>query len=193
MSLRRRALTVLVLAASGFALAGVADGFQELPQQKLLDRACNLAAVRIRKVMDGAATSQVLTVQTRVRLLRPGRLAADIVFNPSGNTISVAADGSAASTMAYACGYSIAGDPTGSGTAGSSEGVGLPKRHVVSELRERIKAPGRYALTFTINQKGQRILARLGARQRAYRKRHPPGHSPPSITWGVGIHFMANG
>lgn len=51
--------------------------------------------------------------------------------------------------------------------------------------------PGRYTLTFTLNQKGQRILARLGAEERAYRKRHPHGKHPPTLTWGVGIHYQS--
>jgi hypothetical protein len=51
--------------------------------------------------------------------------------------------------------------------------------------------PGRYTLTFALNKKGQRILAHLGAEERAYRKRHPHGKRPPTITYGVGIHYQS--
>ncbi len=141
-------------------------------------------------MMSEAATKQVATIRTHVRLLRPGKLAADIAFNPSGPNISDAADQTAASPLTLACGYSSIGSAYNSG--GGSSGVGIPKRHVVAVVRVTITSPGTYTLTFTLNQRGRKILARVGAADRAYRKSNPHGNRPPTITWGVGIHFATS-
>ncbi len=69
----------------------------------------------------------------------------------------------------------------------------MPTKHVVSLVRETITQPGRYAITFTLNRSGRKILAQLSAAERAYRKRHTPGQPPPSITWGIGLHFSSGG
>lgn len=189
--MRRPAVILIVCTALAAMLlaSGASAALQEPSQQKLLERACHLASVRINKIVSEAATKQVLTVRSSVRLLRPGKLAADIAFNPSGSKISVAVDASAPSTMGYGCGYSRSGGNGRSG--GLAEGIGVPKQHVVAVMRENVKAPGRYTLTLTLNPKGRRILAHLGAEERAYRKHHPPGKRPPSLTWGVGIHFLS--
>jgi hypothetical protein len=52
-------------------------------------------------------------------------------------------------------------------------------------LHETFATPGRYTLTFSLTRLGQKLIARLGAAQRAYRKRHPHGHRPPQIVVSV--------
>ena len=190
---RRSVIAVGCTAAAALLPGGAYAALHELPQQKLLDRGCTIAAAHIHRALNRVATTPLMTVRTQVRLLRPGKLVADIVFNPSGSNITLARDASAAASVSFACGYALSGTQTSSGEAGTSEGVGLPTMHVVAVVRETITQPGRYALTFTLNQKGQRILAHLGAEERAYRKHHPHGKHPPSITWGVGIHYLTSG
>lgn len=160
-------------------------------QEALLNQACGAAKVRIQQMLGDAATKQTLTIHTRVRVLAPGKLSGDIVFNPSGSNIIVAADPAAAGTTS-ACGFGESGR-SGPGVATLGEGPGLPTKHLVSVVHETFTHAGRYTLTFKLNQRGQKILARLSAAERAYRKRHPHGHSPPEITWGVGIHYASNG
>ena len=72
-----------------------------------------------------------------------------------------------------------------SGAAGQSR--------VVSTLRDRVTRSGRYRLTFTLNADGRRILAGLGAAERAYRKRHPHGNKPPTIAFGVALSYAPAG
>ena len=38
-----------------------------------------------------------------------------------------------------------------------------------------------------------RILARLGARDRAYHRRHPHGHRPPTVAFGVSFRYAPTG
>jgi len=191
---RRRALIALALAAFATTFASVAYASFHVPtQQKLLNRGCLTAAARIEKLLNEAATTQTRTIETQVRVLKPGKLAGDIVFNPHGTNISVAGDSSAGIHIDFGCGFGMAGGAGNSGEAGLSEGPGLPTRHLASTVHATFTAPGRYTLTFTLDQRGQKIVAHLGAAERAYRKRHPHGHSPPSITWGVGLHFRPNG
>ena len=72
-------------------------------------------------------------------------------------------------------------------------GNGIPSKHVVAVVQETFTAPGSYTLTSWLNQKGRRILAGLAAAERRYYKHHPHGHRPPTITWGIGLHFVAGG
>jgi hypothetical protein len=62
----------------------------------------------------------------------------------------------------------------------------------VSTLRKRLE-PGTYTLTFKLNSTGRRILDWLGARDRAYRERHPHGQRPPTIAFGVGLGYTPTG
>ena len=64
---------------------------------------------------------------------------------------------------------------------------------LVSRLREAFTQPGRYTLTFKVNAAGGRILARLGAKDRAYRSRHPHGSRQPSISFGVALSWTPAG
>jgi hypothetical protein len=79
------------------------------------------------------------------------------------------------------------------GCAEGAIGPGVPKRPghtvIVSTLRRTFTAAGRYALTFRLDPKGEQILARLGAADRAYRNRHPHGFRPPSIAFGVSLTY----
>jgi hypothetical protein len=201
MRMRRAVAIAVAVAAAATGLAGAASASSQSPpgflhpppQLRLLDRGCNAAVPHIENMLNRAWATQILTVQTQVRVLRPGKLTGDIAFNPSGSTITVAADASAARTVAFACGYGVGGNQTGSSSAGLGEGQAIPKKHVVALVRETFTKPGRYTLTFTLNRQGQRILARLGAAERAYRKHNPHGKQPPTITWGIGLHYQPNG
>lgn len=194
MRMRRSVAIAVAILAAATGLASVADAsFHLLPQQKLLDQGCNAAVTPIEKMLNKAWATQIVTVQTQVRVLRPGRLAGDIAFNPSGTFLNVAADHTTRGTQGFGCGYSVAGNQTGPSSGGLGEGMGIPKKHVVALVRETFSKPGRYALTFTLNAKGRRILAHLGAQERAWRKHHPPGRPSPMITWGIGLHYLAGG
>ncbi len=191
----RRKLTVLALTASAVMTVGDAHAYpsSQLPrEQTLLDRGCNLAGTRIERLLTRGTTKHVVTIQTQVRLLTPGKLAGDIVFKRSGSTITVARD-AAASQTSFDCGDVHVGGSSASGQAGASTSPSVPTKHVVSLVRETITQPGRYAITFTLNRSGRKILAQLSAAERAYRERHTPGQRPPSITWGIGLHFSSAG
>ena len=183
------ALAVAVSATTGVGLASASIPVQR--QQQLLNRGCDAAAMSIQKVLNEAAATPTITIETQVRVLRPGKLVGDIVFKRSGSSISIAADPTTAGSVLFGCGDGFV--DSGTNSAESSVGPELPTHHVVSIARKTLTKPGRYTLTFTINQAGQRILAALRARERAYRQRHPHGHEPPSITWGVGLRYRSDG
>lgn len=179
MRIRLPLLVALAFAAS----AAVASGGQLHlpPQQNLLDRACSTAATHIKTALNEASTTPTQTVETQLRVLKPGTLEGDLAFARLGSSLTVAADASAKN---FSCGYGGEADPF-------AVGRGPGHRHIVSTLHEKFAAPGRYTLTFTLNPAGRNILARLGAAERAYRKRHPRGQEPPSIAWGVGLHYLS--
>ena len=143
-----------------------------------LERGCDAAVQRITSVVMHAATAQPDVITAPLRVVTPGTLIGRIAFDPSGSTIHVAADRSASE---------------GSGCAVGAIGPGVPKRHghshVVSTLRHSFTAAGTYTLTFDLNAVGRRILARLGAADRAYRERHPHGHMAPSTAFGVSLSY----
>jgi hypothetical protein len=191
----RRKLIVLALTASGALSVGDAYAYPTLHfprEQTLLERGCKLAGTRIERLLTRGTTTQVGTIQTQVRLLTPGTLAGDIVLERSGSTITVTRD-AAISQESFACGDVHVHGSGGSGQAGATTSPSVPTKHVVSVVRETITQPGRYTITFTLNQSGRRIVAQLRAAQRAYAKHHAPGQPPPSITWGVGLHFSTIG
>jgi len=91
-------------------------------------------------------------------------------------------DSPAASPAKFTCGH---GESTG--RLGAGPGPAHPR--IVATLRETFTTPGRYTATFTLNQVGLNILARVGAAERAYRKRHPHGDQLVSIAWGMALHY----
>jgi hypothetical protein len=178
--MRRRLVLIvaLVLAASASVASGL--GLQLSPQAKQLSVACDTAGGQIRSAVKDASSAQIQTIETQLKVLKPGRLTGDIAFDASGSNINVASDPSASESS---CAFG-----EGAGTLGVGQAPG--HSHIVSTLRERFAAPSSYTLTFTFNRTGRRILARLGAAERTYRKHHPRGQDPPSIAWGVGLHYL---
>lgn len=174
---------VLSVAASAFAGVAHASLFQE--QQNLLHQSCRAAVPLIESMLNQAATTRTLSIQTRVQVLWPGELTGDIVFNPSGTTVNAAADQRSIIQEKFRCGHF--------GSGRGHVGTGIPRTHVVAVVQETFTAAGLYTLSFWLNQKGRRILAGLAAAERRYHKRHPHGHRPPTITWGIGLHFVAGG
>lgn len=167
------ALTVSATAPAGLASASRRGSRLEAE----LDRACTATLVLVRKAVTDAATVQTQTIVSQVDVSKPGRLTASIAFNPTGDRIK------------------LAGEAFSLGCAGPNESHprGPGRSHTVATLDETLARPGRYTLTFQMNSTGQRILARLGARQRAYRKRHPHGRRPPTIAFGVGLTYATAG
>jgi hypothetical protein len=191
----RRKLIVLALTASAAMTVGDAYAYPSLQvprQQTLLDRGCSFAGTRIERLLTQVTPTHVVTIQTQVRLLTPGKLAGDIVFKRSGSTLTVARD-AAAGQASFACGDVHVRGSSGSGQAGVSTDPSVPTKHVASLVGETITQPGRYTLAFTLNRSGRKILDQLRAAERAYRKHHAPGQPPPSITWGIGLDFSASG
>jgi len=92
--MRRRLglLVALVLAAS----ASVASrfGLHLSPQAKQLSAACETAANNLETAVADASSTQTQMIQTRLRVLRPGRVVGDIAFDATGSSITVAADAS---------------------------------------------------------------------------------------------------
>jgi hypothetical protein len=154
------------------------------PQVVQLQRSCDTFAGSITKVVVHAATAQPGVIAASVSVVVPGMLTGRVAFNPSGSTIGVARDASGGEGGGYGC-------------ATGAVGPGVPKGHgrsrVVSRLSRTFTQPGTYTVTFELNATGRRILARLGARQRIYRNRHPHGSRPPSIAFGVGLSYTPSG
>jgi hypothetical protein len=175
---------VLLTALAFAAVATVASGFQiRLPrQEKLLSQACSTAAAHIRNAVRNASSTQVQTIATELRVLKRGSLVGDIAFDESGSSITVAADAAATDSGKFNCGHGEV-----AGRLGVGRGPG--HSHIVSTLNVEFTGPGLFVLTFTLNQTGRNMLARLGAAERLYRNRHPHGHRPPSIAWAVGLHY----
>jgi hypothetical protein len=171
---------VLALAPAGSAAASTSPA----PPSPQVNRACDAAAAAIENVVLHAATTPVQTIISQVRVVGPGTLIGRIGFNPTGSTVSVAADPSSKPLVGLGC-------------AEGAIGPGVPKGRghtaLVSTLHRTFAKPGRYTLTFKLNRKGQKILARLGAADRAYRERHPHGSKAPSIAFGVGLTYTPAG
>ena len=169
-----------LLVALPILLASAAHGPRP-PQYVQLRHTCDAAAASITKLVQHAGTAQPGVITAQLRVLTPGTLTGQITFNPSGSTIQVAG-GPASGGYVCATGAIAPGTPQGPGHS-----------QIVSTLRRTFTAAGRYTLTFALNRTGQRILARLGARDRAYRRRHPRGRRPPSIAFGVGLGYTPTG
>jgi len=170
-------VVVLAFAAWAGAVAGAAAA---TAPDVAVQRACIAAVDAVQRVVDHAATAQAHTVTIHFQAVTPGTLTGDIGFNPTGSTIHVAAD----STQAGGC-------------ATASIGPGVPKgdgrTRIVARLQRTFTEAGHYTVTFKLNKTGERILARLGAEDRAYRKRHPHGFRAPSMAFGVALSYAAAG
>jgi len=178
--LRRPAALILGLFAAATVCVSLAYG--RAPRDGTqLDQACGATANRIQQAVAHAATTQADVITAPLRLAAAGTVTGRIAFNPSGSAIQVAGDAK----------------PQGLGCAAGAVPAGGHRAHghsqVVSTLRQTFTAPGRYTLTFDLNAAGRRILARLGARERAYRKHHTHGSRPPAIAFGVGLSYTPTG
>jgi hypothetical protein len=174
-------LTALVLAGSATAASGLQIHFPR--QENLLLGACDMAATNIGSAVQDASTTQVQTIETQLRVLTPGRLVGDIAFGRPGSSVAVVHDSPAASDAQFNCGHGES-----AGRVGAGPGPAHPR--TVSILRETFTAPGLYTVSFTLNQAGLRILARVAAAERAYHKRHPHGDQPVSMAWGMSLHYF---
>ena len=175
----------VAVAVAGTGLASAALPPKLPRQQVLVSQACDATSTVVQRAVLHAAETQAQVITSHIRVTGPGRLTGKIAFNPTGSTISVAADTSAKRAA------------TGFGCAEGAVGPGVPKRHghtvLVSTLHRTFAGAGRYTLTFTLNTAAERILTRLGAADRAYRKRHPHGSRPPSIAFGVSLSYAPAG
>jgi len=166
-----------LLAAAVVLLVSPVSGPVPIARQSAaLDRACHATVAAAQQALAAAAETQRRTISSSLQVVIPGTVTGEIAFNPSGWSISVGAPQTRGSS--FGCGEAT---PRHDGGAGQS--------HAVSTLRDTFRRPGRYALKFTLNATGRRILARLGAEERAYRKRHPHGGRSPTIAFGVALSY----
>ena len=135
------------------------------------------------KVVRHAATSHVRTITIHFQATTPGTLTGKIAFNATGTAIRVASDPPAVSE--------------GGGCATASIGPGVPKgqgrTRIVSTVHRSFTSAGRHGVTFKLNRTGEKMLARLGAEDRAYRHRHPHGFMAPAIAFGVSLSYEPAG
>jgi hypothetical protein len=185
MRMRGLAGIVVVLVVAVTEWAGVAHASLFQQQQRLLRQGCRAAVPLIENMLNEAATTRILSIQTQVQVLWPGELTGDIVFNPSGTAVNAAADPRSIVQENFRCGHISSGH--------GRVGARIPRRHVVAVVQATFTSAGLYTLTFWLNQKGRRILAGLAAAERRYHKHHPHRRRPPTITWGIGLHFVAGG
>lgn len=174
--MRRRVIALafgLVVSAALFAgLAWAAGG----AAQADFSRACQATLSRLEIVVHDAATPRVRTVAMQLHVPRAGVVIGAIAFNPTGYEVAVARDAAEGRS-----GFAV-------GCSGGSTSLRAGRSYEVATLRKHL-APGRYTLRFKLNATGRRILARLGARDRAYRTHHPHGRRAPTIDIGVGLGF----
>ena len=176
-------ITLAVLAATT-VLAGVAHASLFQQQQALLDQGCRTAVPLIKNMLNQAANTRIWSIQTQVQVLWPGNLTGDIVFNPSGPAVNAADDPRSISQQNFRCGHISSGN----GRVGNR----IPGRHVVAVVQDTVNSAGTYTLTLWLSQKGRRILAGLAAAERRYHRHHPRGHHPPTLTWGIGLHYTTS-
>lgn len=141
------------------------------------------AADAVDKVVRHAATAHVQTITIHIRVTTPGTLTGKIAFNATGTTIRVASDPPAVSDSG--------------GCATASIGPGVPKgrgrTRIVSTVLVTFTNAGRHTVTFKLNRTGEKMLARLGAEDRAYHRRHPHGFMAPAIAFGVSVSYEPAG
>jgi hypothetical protein len=177
----RRTLALgLGLVASAALVTSASASIPDGPVSSALNQACFATLTSLQTVVYDAAITPVQTIVTQLQLPKPGVVTGRIAFNPSGDEIAVAGDASGRRPG------------VGVGCSGGSRSLRPGRSYVVSTLRERLKA-GTYTLTFDLNARGRRILARLGARQRAYSKHHRHGQQAPTIAVGVGLNYTPSG
>jgi hypothetical protein len=173
-----------MLAALAVLAAGAAPPPAPLVRQHAqLDRACHLTVASVQTVLAHAATTQVQAIVIHFTVATRGTLTGLIAFNPAGTSISLAGDRPPPRPSQFGCGEA----------SGSSHGIGSGHSQVVSRVRRTFTKLGRYAVTFTLSRAGQRILARLGAAERTYRKHHPHGDLPPTIAYGIMLSYRSAG
>jgi hypothetical protein len=170
-------IRLLVLIGAVFAAsATVASGLQLHfpPQENRLLAACDMAATNIFSAVSDASTTQVQTIETELRVLKPGRLAGEITFGRPGSSITLRPGAAQSDRWKFNCGHGESEGRVGAGP-GPAHGRG------VSTLHETFAAPGRYTLTFALDQVGRNVLARLGAAER--------GKQSVSIAWAIALHY----
>jgi hypothetical protein len=171
---RIRVLVLILPALAATATAASALQLHFPPQENHLLAACDTAAMNITSAVSDASRTQVQTITTELRVLKPGRLAGDIVFGRPGSNVTLRPGAGQADRWKFSCGH---GESEGRVGAGPGPAPG----QVVSTLNETLAACGRYTLTFTLDQAGRNVLARIGAAER--RKR------PASIAWAIALHY----
>jgi hypothetical protein len=196
-SFRRRRAAVgalaLALAASGVLFVSTSSGstpsgvaFPTLPkpgpgQQAQLVRACRATAASIRRALNELPKPQVQSIQSHLQVVTPGTLNGKLAFNRTGSSINLSGDRSPdgmAASASFGCAQAAAGGGRGSG-----------KSHVVAILKHKFSRPGRYELTFNLNQTGRKMLSQLAAAVRSYRLHNPQGGRPPTLAFGVSLTY----
>jgi hypothetical protein len=179
----------LVGSAGAFAASAFGTASSSPPagagQQAQLVRACGATVASIKSALKELPKTRVQTIQSHLEVVTPGTLNGKIAFNLTGSSISLAGDPPAEARAAAAS--------FGCGQAASGGGKGHGPSHVVSTLHRKFSLPGGYELTFKLNQTGQTMLSKLAAAERAYRLRHPRGHRPPTLAFGVSLTYAAPG
>jgi len=185
MRIRRLALIGLTLAALATVFAGIAYGAlsQQSSQEAELDRGCGVVADSVDAVIGRASSAQPQTIQSEFVVVTPGTLTGRIAFNRYGKRVTVSADAASSTSSGFGCSQGRAG----------RHGLGPGRSRVVSTLTRTFASPGTYTLTFRLNQVGRTLLGQLAAAQKTYDKQHPHGHARPSLAFGVGLSYEANG
>lgn len=182
------ALAALLLTVAAGALAGSASGTPSKPganQEVQLDRACHETVAAVQQAVKDAPNGTVRSISSHLQVVTPGVLNGKIAFNASGKQISFAGGRARDAAATFGCGEATAhGSRSVAGSGGS---------RVVATLHRRFTKPGRYELTFTLNQAGETILARLAASDNAYFKQHPHGQHPPTLAFGVALTYSPAG
>jgi hypothetical protein len=176
----RRRLIALALAvtASAAAVVGVAYG-SSVPwsqQDRELLQACVATRTSVVNAMSQAASAPSRTIESSMDVVTPLVLWGRIYFGSAGKvTVN---------------GVSFAGCTQ---RAARARALGPEPARVVSELQQTFTTAGRHVLKFTLNRLGQKLMAQLGAAQRAYRQRHPRGHDLPQIAVSVALGYTPTG
>jgi hypothetical protein len=166
--------------AAAILPVGLANGGLPQPplETKPVEHACAALQRGVQAAFNHAATTQVAVIPIRFRVVTPGRLTGEITslgFGtrsiPVGHVRSL--PGSAASCL------------------GSWGGPGTQRARVISWVGRRFSHPGLYTVHFALNHVGRRLLAQLGAKERAYRQRYPQGDAPPTMWFGIVLTYVS--
>jgi hypothetical protein len=148
-----------------------------------LQRGCTAMLGAVQRVVLHAATGHIETITSHLEAVTPGTLIGEIAFNATGTSIIFPADEAPAN----------AGGSCGAASSGTGIPPGLGRTRIVATLRRTFMHTGRRVLKFKLNAAGDKILARVGAADRTYRKRHPHGFLAPSVTFGVELTYDTAG